>query len=153
VSLTAIETPTTANSEAERRLLLNAPLSQVFSHLTGIAEDRIYRDEHRFPCAFHEDRVPSLLINDRRSVGFCFGCGIRFNRLQLFRLLGVKIYNYSSRFSHGGDGLSVTIQRELRALNQLGRGREAKAILDCITRYEVRRFGPAAAEPFRQFSL
>lgn len=145
--------PARSKSQSEEEWLLTAPLSQVFSDRTGIEEHRRYGDEHCFPCPFHHDTVPSLFINDVKAVGFCFGCGIRFNRFQLFKLLGIEINNHSDRFHYESDGLSQTVRRELEALNQLGRGKEAMAILDCITRYETRRYGIATAEPFCESSL
>jgi len=124
-----------------REWLFGAPLSEVFTHLTGRTESKKYGDEHAFLCPFHPDTVPSLFVNDKKGIGHCFGCDIGFNRYQLLKEFGIRLHNHKDGHKSFGKFVNSLpkVQRGINALKALGRLGEAQKLETCATKFEARK--------------
>lgn len=115
-------------------------------------------------CPWHDDKGPSLSVDDERGLYHCFGCGKAGNSQTLARSLGLvasksKSQGYVPRgavinFSRGGGRSApppAAVQPpgwfEVAALEVLGETERARKMERCQTRWRVGKCGECGAYP------
>jgi hypothetical protein len=60
------------------------PINEIAEQL-GMEQKKKTGSDTMYHCFSHDDRTPSLALNDEKNVFHCFGCGIKGNSIELIK--------------------------------------------------------------------